>query len=76
MSSRDLDMAKSRIYVETTIPSFYHEARTTPEIIARREWTRQWWSEAIGRDELVTSLAVLDELSSGPPDEVRTGSRW
>jgi hypothetical protein len=61
-------MAKSRVYVETTIPSFYHEARTTPEIVARREWTRQWWSEAIGRDELVTSPAVLDELSSGPSD--------
>jgi predicted nucleic acid-binding protein len=61
-------MAKPRVYVETTIPSFYHEARTTPDIVARREWTRQWWSEAAERYELVTSPAVLDELASGPPE--------
>ena len=61
-------MAKARVYVETTIPSFYHEARTTPDIVARREWTRQWWSNAVSRYELVTSAAVLDELTSGPPE--------
>ena len=26
------------VYVETSIPSFYHEVRTEPEMIARREW--------------------------------------
>jgi PIN domain-containing protein len=61
-------MAKSRIYVETTIPSFYFETRTAPGIVARREWTRQWWDVAKDRDELVTSPAVLDELASGPSD--------
>ncbi len=61
-------MAKPRVYVETTIPSFYHEARTAPDIVARREWTRQWWSTAAGRYELVTSPAVLDELAHGPPE--------
>lgn len=59
-------MAKPRVYVETTIPSFYLEARTTPDIVARREWTRRWWAEAEHRYELVTSTAVLDELASGP----------
>ena len=39
-------MTKPRVYVETTIPSFYHDARTTPDIVARREWTRLWWSDA------------------------------
>ena len=38
-------MAKTRVYVETTIPSFYHEARTTPDILARRDWTRRWWAD-------------------------------
>ena len=61
-------MAKPRVYVETTIPSFYHEARTAPEIVARREWTRKWWGDAAGRYELVTSEAVLEELASGPPE--------
>src|SRR5438105_4261472 len=57
-----------RVYVETTIPSFYHETRTSPVIVARREWTRQWWSDAPARYELVTSLAVVNELENGPPD--------
>jgi hypothetical protein len=59
-------MVKPRVYVETTIPSFFHEARTTPDIVARKEWTRQWWSDADSLYELVTSPAVLDELASGP----------
>jgi PIN domain len=62
-------MDKSRVYVETTIPSFYHETRTSPDIVARRDWTRRWWAVATDRDELVTSEAVLDELGAGPPDQ-------
>jgi predicted nucleic acid-binding protein len=61
-------MAKPRVYVETTIPSFYHEPRTTPDIIARREWTRLWWNGAAEQYDLVTSAAVLDELVGGPPE--------
>jgi len=57
-----------RVYVETTIPSFYHDSRATPAIVARREWTRQWWSDAPARYELVTSLAVIEELQSGPAE--------
>jgi hypothetical protein len=59
-------MVKPRVYVETTIPSFFHEERTTPDIVARKEWTRQWWSDADSLYEMVTSPAVLDELASGP----------
>ena len=40
-------MPRWRAYVETTIPSFYHEARTEPSIMARREWARQWWTTAL-----------------------------
>lgn len=61
-------MTAPRAYVETTIPSLYHEVRTTPDIVARRDWTRQWWSEAEHRYELVTSVAVLDELGGGLPE--------
>jgi predicted nucleic acid-binding protein len=63
-------MSKPRVYVETTIPSFYHETRTAPDILARRRWTRQWWSGAPERYELVTSSPVLDELAGGPRERI------
>lgn len=56
---------KKKIYVETTIPSFYFEPREEPEMLARREWTRIWWRQALGRDDLVTSPVVIDELEGG-----------
>jgi hypothetical protein len=61
-------MVKPRVYVETTIASFYHEIRSVPEIVARRDWTRRWWATAAERYELVTSPAVLDELAAGLPE--------
>lgn len=61
-------MLKTRVYVETTIPSMYHEVRTAPDVVARREWTRQWWKIAGSQHDLVTSPAVLDELSEGVPE--------
>jgi hypothetical protein len=56
---------KLTVYVESTVPAFYHEARTEPEMIARREWTRQWWDERSQDYELRTSAAALDELGRG-----------
>ena len=53
------------VYVETTIFSFYHDERTSPEVVAMRGWTRQWWDLHRHRFELVTSAAVLDELERG-----------
>lgn len=64
----DRGMRKPRVYIETTIPSFYHEMRAAPDIVARRNWTRDWWAEAPARYELVTSPAVLDELSASAPE--------
>jgi len=61
-------MFKPRVYIETTIPSFYHEVRAAPDIVARRDWTRRWWDGAMDRYELVTSPAVLDELAGGLPE--------
>ncbi len=54
-----------RIYVETSIPSFYYETRTEPEMVARKSWTQQWWNEKRINSDIVTSEAVLQELSSG-----------
>lgn len=36
--------------------------------MARRDWTRRWWDDAAERHELVTSVAVLDELGDGPAE--------
>ena len=55
----------SRIYVETTIPSFYYESRTEPTNVARRQWTREWFDASVLFDEIVTSAAVLEELERG-----------
>jgi hypothetical protein len=61
-------MSRPRAYIESTIPSLYHEVRTSAEIVARRQWTRRWWATAHERYELVTSPAVLDELAGGLPE--------
>jgi hypothetical protein len=56
---------KPVVYVETSIPSFYHEVRTDADMVARRQWTRKWWATTQDRHELVTSDAVIDELENG-----------
>ena len=52
-----------KIYIETTIPSFYFETRRNAECISRRNWTRRWWDDHRHEHELATSLVVRDELS-------------
>ena len=69
-------MTKPRVYVETTIPSFYHEERTAPTIVARREWTQLWWESAPERYDLVTSPAELDELAGAYRSAARNDWLW
>lgn len=59
-------MPRLRVYVETTIPSFYFEQRRAPDIVAKRRWTRTWWDVALERYDLATSTYVLEELERGP----------
>lgn len=64
---------KKIVYVETSIPSFYQEIRTEPEMIARRNWTREWWDNQREHYQLVTSMAVIEELERGDyPNKERT----
>lgn len=56
---------KKIVYIETSVPSFYYEVRTDPEMIARINWTREWWDNERDHYQLVTSLAVIEELESG-----------
>ncbi|HUT34473.1 MAG TPA: type II toxin-antitoxin system VapC family toxin [Planctomycetota bacterium] len=73
---------KKRVYIETTIPSFYVETRREPDMVARRGWTRQWWDTRRQHYEVVTSPAVIEELQSGtyPNKEdalaLMAGLRW
>jgi hypothetical protein len=55
---------RKRAYIETSIPSFYYESRPAPEMVARREWTREWWNSRHEYD-LATSDAVFYELERG-----------
>ncbi|MDT5121953.1 MAG: hypothetical protein QOC96_1435 [Acidobacteriota bacterium] len=56
---------QSQVYIETSIPSFYVEMRSEPEMVARREWTRDWWDNHRQNYEVVTSEAVIAELEDG-----------
>jgi len=61
-----------KIYIETTIPSFYFEARRNVECVSRRNWTRRWWDDHRHEHELATSLVVRNELSDpGYPEAKR-----
>jgi predicted nucleic acid-binding protein len=63
-------MPKPRIYVDTTIPSAYHTARTDPAMLQRRDQTRLWWELATRTCELVVSPAVVRELARGRSNQV------
>ena len=54
-----------RVYIETTIPSFYYTLRTDIESLARQSWTRKWWEQYAGQFILVSSTAVIEELRKG-----------
>jgi hypothetical protein len=58
-------MTKFRVYIETSIPSFYHEDRQDAAAVARKEWTRQWWDDKRCQYDAVSSQAVWDELNEG-----------
>ena len=60
-----MDATHNTVYIETSIPSFYHTLRTDPESVARMRWTRQWWHDYAEKSTLVTSVAVIEELQQG-----------
>ena len=59
----------TRVYIETTIPSFYYTLRTDLESVARMNWTRQWWRECAPEFELLSSPAVILELQQGSTEK-------
>ena len=59
------------VYIETTVPSYYHETRSSPRIAAWRDVTRQWWDRHRHRYDLYTSRFVLAELARAPAPKRR-----
>ena len=62
---------QKRVYIETTIPSFYHTHRTDVESVARMHWTRQWWNENVSTVHLATSAAVIAELRQSSEEQAQ-----
>ena len=60
-----------RVYIETSIPSFYYTLRTDTESLARQSWTRKWWKEYANQFTLISSLAVIEELSAGTTEKTQ-----
>ncbi len=54
-----------KIYIETTIPSFYYEGRLSSEMQSRKNWTRDWWNNYSTDYDLYSSEAVFEELENG-----------
>ena len=59
----------SKVYLETTIPS-YLVGRPSRDLIvaAHQRITLDWWSQARAKFELFISEAVLEEIRSGDPN--------
>ena len=60
-------MAKTRIYLDTTVPSAYYDERA-PD---RQRLTRQFWAERLPDFEAVISNIALSEISDTPDAEKR-----
>jgi hypothetical protein len=52
-----------RVYIETTIPSYYYDDRAKSSL--RRQMTRTWRDKCRINYRLCTSEAVLTELEAG-----------
>ena len=57
---------KKKIYIETTIPSYY-VGKSSKDIIilARQEITRDWWNDHRQYYDLFISDIVIEEVSRG-----------
>lgn len=58
-------MSIPRVYVETSIPSFYCTTRTDPESVACKGWTQHWWDFKRDAYEVFLSEVVINELENG-----------
>src|ERR1022692_3376599 len=63
---------RSRLYLETTIPSYLTSRPSRDLIIAgHQQVTREWWEKRRGKFQLYISQLVIDEASAGDPVAAR-----
>ena len=63
---------KSRLYLETTIPSYLTSWPSRDLIIAgHQQVTRDWWEKRRGDFQIYISQLVLDEAGAGDPVAAR-----
>jgi hypothetical protein len=63
---------KSRLYLETTIPSYLTSRPSRDLIIAgHQQITREWWERQSETFQLYVSQLVIDEVSAGDPVAAR-----
>src|SRR5438046_246912 len=63
---------KSRLYLETTIPSYLTSRPSRDLIIAgHQQVTREWWERRSGTFRIYISQLVVDEVSAGNPFAAR-----
>jgi len=63
---------KSRLYLETTIPSYLTSRPSRDLIIAsHQQITREWWKKRRDTFHLYISQLVVDEASAGDPVAAR-----
>ncbi|MCD4726517.1 MAG: type II toxin-antitoxin system VapC family toxin [Pirellulales bacterium] len=60
-----MNMLIPKIYIETSIPSFYCTTRTDPESVACKGWTQHWWDFKREGCKVFTSEVVIEELENG-----------
>jgi hypothetical protein len=56
----------NKVYLETSVFSFYYDERTQPDIVARRNWTREFWELCKTNYAMFTSVGTLVELRREP----------
>ena len=59
---------RPKVYLDSTVPSYWLPQGSDPIIHARHLITRQWWAEELPRFGAYVSQIVLDELSGGQSD--------
>ena len=59
---------KAKLYLESTVPSYY-VARPSRDIIvaAQQKLTRDWWQKRLNDFEIFVSDTVITEVSAGEP---------
>ncbi len=55
-----------RVFIETTIPSYYYETRSDRRSVDWRAQTRLWWDSFRSRYDLVSSPLVVAEFERAP----------